>query len=116
MKITYTLHGDYYLPDLTLTEQSDAPLGRYGRMRKSFLKQHRKGLYSTLLLTEQLTPHLAEIDKAAKERMEQIISRIAKAEGVDEKLKASDPMKWVGLMNNFKHAAEEIVLRELIYD
>ena len=116
MKITYTLHGDYYLPDLALTEQPDAPLGKYGRMRKSYLKQHRRGLYNTLLLTEQLTSHLAEIDKAAKERVEQIVSRIAKAEGIDEELKASDPMKWVGLMNNFKHTAEEIVLQKLIYD
>ena len=116
MKITYTLHGDYYLPDLALTKRPDAPLGKYGRMRKSYLKQHRKGLYNTLLLTEQLTPHLAEIDKAAKERVEQIVSHMAEVEGVDEELKASDPMKWVRLMNNFKHAAEEIVLQELIYD
>ena len=116
MKITYTLHGDYYLPDLTLTEQPDAPLGKYGRMRKSYLKQHRKGLYNTLLLTEQLTPHLAEIDKAAKERVEQIVSHMAEAEGVDEELKASDPMKWVRLMNNFRNAAEETVLQKLIYD
>ena len=116
MKITYTLHGDYYLPDLILAEQSDTPLGKYGRMRKSYLKQHRKGLYSTFLLTEKLTPHLAEIDKAAKERVEQIVFHMAESEGVNEELKANDPMKWVGLMNNFRNAAEEVVLQELIYD
>ncbi|NCE76295.1 TnpV protein [Anaerotruncus sp. X29] len=114
--LTYTKVGDYYLPNLVLTEQPDTPIGRYGRMRLRYLKEHRKGLYTTLLLTEKLYPHLLEIDEAANERMDILMPQLMKAAGVTEELKASDQMKWVGLANNCKAQAEEIICAELIYN
>ena len=85
-------------------------------MRLRYLKEHRKGLYTSLLLTEKLYPHLMEIDEAANERMDILMPQLMKAAGVTEELKAADPMKWVGLANNCKAQAEEIILHELIYD
>ena len=84
-------------------------------MRKAFLKEHRKGTYNELLLTGKLDEHLLETDRLARTQVEQIVERMAKAEGVTEELKARDQMKWVGLMNNLLHTAEEIVLKEVIY-
>lgn len=84
-------------------------------MRKAFLKEHRKGTYNELLLTGKLDEHLLEMDRLARMQVEQIVEHMAKAEGVTEELKARDQMKWVGMMNSFKHSAEEIVLTELIY-
>lgn len=114
--LTYTKVGDYYLPNLVLKEQPDTPIGKYGRMRLRYLKEHRKGLYTSLLLTEKLYPHLLEIDEAANERMDILMPQLMKAAGVTEELKAADQMKWVGLANNCKSQAEEIILHELIYD
>lgn len=114
--IHYTLHGDYYLPDLTPAEAARQSIGRYGRMRKTYLEQHRPGLFERLLLSGRLYDHLAEIDQTCRDRMEQIISRMAEAEGVDEQLKASDQLGWIGRMNNIHQRAEEIVLAELIFD
>ena len=113
--LTYTRNGDYLIPDLSLSEQPEKPLGKYGRMRKAYLKEHRPLIYNQLLLTEKLYPHLLEIDETANSRLEQLMSGLMKAAGVTEALKASDPMKWVGLMNSLKAQAEEVILTELIY-
>ena len=106
--LTYTMNGDYQIPDLKLTEQPEKPLGKYGRMRKAYLKEHRPLIYNQLLLTEKLYPHLIEIDETAQSRLEQMMPQLAKDAGATEQLKASDPMKWVGLMNTCKAQAEEI--------
>ena len=113
--LTYTMNGDYQIPDLKLTEQPEKPLGKYGRMRKAYLKEHRPLIYNQLLLTEKLYPHLIEIDETAQSRLEQMMPQLAKDAGATEQLKASDPMRWVGLMNTLKAQVEEIILTELIY-
>ena len=113
--LTYTMNGDYQIPDLKLTEQPEKPLGKYGRMRKAYLKEHRPLIYNQLLLTEKLYPHLIEIDETAQSRLEQMMPQLAKEAGATEQLKASDPMRWVGLMNTCKAQAEEILMAELIH-
>ena len=113
--LTYTRSGDYWIPDLKLSQQETKPLGKYGRMRKQYLQEHRPVLWNSLILSEQLYPHLAEIEETANRRLEQMMPQLAKAAGVTEELKASDPMKWVGLMNDLKTQAEEVILKELIY-
>ena len=113
--LTYTMNGDYQIPDLKLTEQPEKPLGKYGRMRKAYLKEHRPLIYNQLLLTEKLYPHLIEIDETAQSRLEQMMPQLAKDVGATEQLKASDPMRWVGLMNTCKAQAEEILMAELIH-
>ena len=113
--LTYTRNGDYLIPDLSLSEQPEKPLGKYGRMRKKYLQEHRQVLWNQMILSETLYPHLREIDETANRRMEQMMPELMKANGVTEELKASDPMKWTGLMNNIRHSAEETVLNELIY-
>lgn len=115
-KLTYTRCGDYYIPDLKLSEQPEPPIGKYGRMRQRYLKEHRPGLYSSLILREKLYPHLLEIDRAAQERMDTMMPRMMEAAGVTEELKARDPMLWVGLMNTLKAQVEEIIIYELIYN
>ena len=112
--LTYTRNGDYLIPDLKLSEQPEKPLGKYGRMRKADLKEHRPLLYNQLLMSEKLYPHLQEIDETAQNRLEQLMSQLTQTAGVTEQLKASDPMQWVGLMNTCKAQAEEILLAELI--
>ena len=113
--LTYTWNGDYLIPDLKLTEQPEKPLGKYGRMRKAYLKEHRPLIYNQLLLTEKLYPHLLEIDETANSRLEQMMPQLAKDAGATEELKARDPMRWVGLMNTCKAQAEEILMTELIH-
>ena len=113
--LTYTRNGDYLIPDLNLSEQPEKPLGKYGRMRKAYLKEHRPLIYNQLLLTEKLYPHLIEIDETAQSRLEQMMPQLAKDAGATEQLKASDPMRWVGLMNTCKAQAEEILMAELIH-
>ena len=112
--LTYIQNGDYLIPDLNLSEQPSKPLGKYGRMRKTYLKEHRPILYNQLLMTEKLYPHLAEIDETANSRLEQMMPQLAEAAGATEELKARDPMQWVGLMNTCKAQAEEILMAELI--
>ena len=114
-ELTYTRCGDYYIPDLELSEQPEAPIGKYGRMRQRYLKEHRPSLYSSLILSEKLYPHLLEIDRAAHERMDAMLPRMMEAAGVTEDLKARDPMRWVGLMNTLKAQAEEMILIELVF-
>ena len=114
-ELTYTRCGHYYIPDLKLSEQPEAPIGKYGRMRQRYLKEHRPGLYSSLILSEKLYPHLIEIDRTAQERVDTMLPHMMEVAGVTEELKACDSMRWVGLMNTLKAQVEEIVLTELIY-
>lgn len=114
-ELSYTIHGDYAIPNLKLSNPADQPIGKYGRMRKRYLQEYRPILYNYLVLSETLYPHLLEIDNAANQRMDTLLSQLAKNAGVTEKLKAADPLKWVGLMNAVKAQAEEILLAELIY-
>ena len=114
-ELTYTRSGDYWIPNLSLSQQENLPLGKYGRMRKAYLQEHRPVLWNSLILSEKLYPHLKEIDETANRRLEQMMPGLMQSAGVTEALKASDPMKWVGMMNNLKAQAEEVILTELIY-
>ena len=113
--LTYGLHGDYYLPNLSLSDADKTPIGRYGRMRMTYLQEHRPGLYTRLFLSGKLCEHLAEIDNICRQRMSRMIPQMADAEGINEALKASDPLTWVGRMNSIRHRAEETIFAELIY-
>ena len=113
-ELNYIRSGDYLLPDLSISIHESKPLGKYGRLRKAYLKEHRPVLFSSLLLSEKLYPHMQEIDQTANSRLEQVLSGQIKAAGITERLKAVDPLQWVGLMNNCKAQAEETILRELI--
>ena len=113
--LTYTQNGDYLIPDLRLSEQPSKPLGKYGRMRKAYLKTHRPILYNQLLMSEKLYPHLIEIEETAQQRLEQMMPQLAEAAGVTEELKGKDMMRWIGLMNNIRAYADEIVLNDTVY-
>ena len=115
MTIQYHKSGDYYLPNLVLEDTEAKPIGKYGRMRKRYLKEHRPVLYTNLLLSGELFQHLEEIDKTCEEHMELLTRQMAKQDGVTEALKASDQMEWVRRMNSIQNRAEEIVLHELVY-
>ena len=112
--MSYTLHGDYYLPDLVLREE-EPTYGKYGMLRKQFLKEHRSARYQYLLLTGKLNEHLNQIDQEAREQVEMLMKQMAEKKGVTEELKAQDQMERVRLMNNIKASAEEIVLKNMIY-
>ena len=114
IKITYSKKGDYLYPDLILLPQPEVH-GKYAFLRKSYLQKHKRIIFSRLLTTCTLNQHLMEIEQEASEKVERLVKQMAMQEGVDEELKAKDMMKWIGLMNNFKQSAEEIVLKELIY-
>ncbi len=114
MDLSYTRNGDYLFPDLYL-EDADLPIGKYGLLRKRYLKEHKRGWYTSLLLTGKLDAHLAEIDHSCNERIELIMNQLARREGVTEALKATDQMTWVARMNSIRARAEEIVLSELVY-
>ena len=115
MEITYSRRRDYLIPDLVLSEDEIQPIGKYGRMRMRYLKEHRSVLYSNLLLTNKLNQHLAEIDQACMDRIELITQQMKVQEGITEALKAGDQMAWVAHMNSIQNRAEEIVLSELVY-
>ena len=112
--LNYTLHGDYYLPDLEINEE-EPTYGKYGIMRKQFLKEHRLAKYQYLLLTGKLTEHLNQIDQESREQVEMLMEQMAEKQGVTEELKAQDQMERVRLMNNIKASAEEMVLKEILY-
>ena len=112
--LRYTLQGDYYLPDLALNEE-EPTYGKYGMLRKQFLKEHRSAKYQYLLLTGKLTEHLNQIDQESREQVEMLMEQMAEKQGVTEELKVQDQMKWVGLMNNIKVSAEEIILKNMVY-
>ena len=112
--MNYTLHGDYYLPDLVLREE-EPTYGKYGMLRKQFLKEHRSARYQYMLLTGKLNENLNQIDQEVREQVETLMEQMTEKQGVTEELKAQDQMEWVRLMNNIKASAEEIVLKNMIY-
>ena len=113
MELTYRTEGDYRLPNLDVPE---APkVGKYGMLRRSFLANHRHGIYTGMLLTGELNAHLEKIDREATEMVERLTAQMAREQGVTEELKASDQMKWVGMMNNIQAAAEEAAMAEIVY-
>ena len=112
--MSYTLHGDYYLPDLVLREE-EPTYGKYGMLRKQFLKEHRSARYQYLLLTGKLNEHLNQTDQEAREQVETLMEQMTEKQGVTEELKAQDQMEWVRLMINIKSSAEEIVVKNTIY-
>ena len=112
---TYHEENGHLIPNVTLPEQTDYQIGKYGRMHLDYIKQHRRGRYITLLTEGKLNTRLHEIDLEANEMLETIIPRLAIERGIDENLKARDMLRWVAEMNNIKSSAEEIVLREVVY-
>ena len=112
--LSYTLHVDYYLPDLEINEE-EPTYGKYGIMRKQFLKEHRSARYQYLVLTGKLTEHLNQVDKEVREKVEMLVEQMAEQWGVTEELKMQDQMEWVKRMNTIKNVAEEMVLLEIIY-
>ena len=112
--LSYTLHGDYYLPDLVINEE-ETTYGKYGIMRKQFLKEHRNARYQYLVLTGKLTEHLNQVDKEVREKVEMLMEQMAEQWDVTEKLKTQNQMEWMQRMNNIKTNAEEVVLKENIY-
>lgn len=111
--LDYTLVGDYYLPDLGI--ESSQPLGKFGRARMKYLKEHRPGLYSRLLLSGKLYDDLHEVDAEAQRLLDQMIPQMAAEAGVNEDLKAADPMRWVGMMNTIKAQVEEIICNNVVF-
>ena len=111
--LNYTLHGDYYLPDLEINEE-EPTYGKYGIMRKQFLKEHRSARYQYLVLTGKLTEHLNQVDKEVREKVEMLVEQMAEQWGVTEELKRQKHMEWVRRMNNIKNIAEESVMK-IIY-
>ena len=111
--LSYTLHGDYYLPDLEINEE-EPTYGKYGIMRKQFLKEHRSARYQYLVLTGKLMEHLNQVDKEVREKVELLVEQMAEQWGVTEELKMQDQMEWVRRMNNIENVAEEVVLKNLL--
>ena len=112
--IEYTLVGDYYIPNIALPEEN-RPIGKWGRMHRDYLKEHRPILFNDLILSGQLWTYLADLNEQAQERLSLIIDQMKASEGVIEELKAIDQMAWAGAMNSIRNRAEEIILREMIY-
>lgn len=112
---TYRQESDYLIPNLLPPEGSDTPLGKYGRLRRTFLKEHHNGIYTAMLMDGSLWDHLHEIDQSCKERLDRIVTQMAERENVTEALKASDQMEWVRSMNSIHNRAEEIVLADIVY-
>ena len=113
MEMQYIRVGDYFIPDLELPEET-RPMGKWGRMRREYLKEHKPIQYNCLLLSGKLWTYLADLNEQAQDRLERMIDQMKAAEGISEDLKANDPMAWVGAMNNIRNRAEEIILQELI--
>ena len=115
MELTYTERNGIRYPDLALPEQTNHPIGKYGRMRLDYLKKHRRGTYTTLLTSCTLNQHLYETEQEAKLQIDLTLSSLVKELGITEELKATDPLRWAQEMNNAKHDTEELVLNEIIY-
>ncbi len=118
MELTYTKVGDYLLPDLIADgedEMEEMPIGKYGMLRETFLEEHHKGTYNSMLLTGRLYPHLREIDRQAQEQVDRIVAGLMKRNGVDEEMKGRDQLGWVQAVNSFTAQAEEIVLADIVY-
>jgi len=116
MKLNYTKIGDYLLPNLALPEQGNCFFGKYGRLRLAYLKNHKRVQYVNLLTSCKLNEHLAEIDEQVNKMIDLLMKQTAKNQGITEQLKAKNQMAWVGAMNNIKTCAEEIILKEIIYN
>lgn len=117
ISITYHKEGDYLIPNLIMEKSgSTYNVGKYGHLRNKFLKEHKRGLYTELMINGTLTDHLIDIDKTATARVKNIVDKLAKAENVNENLKSREQLAWVQAMNNIKNRAEEIVFNELIYE
>ena len=114
--ISYTLKGDYYIPNLALPKQEKITLNKYGRMRLNYLKEHKKGLYTELVMNGTLTKHLKEIQETAENRVNLIINKLKEKSNLTEDMKNTDQLAWVGTMNAIKEQAEETVFSELIYN
>ena len=117
-ELTYTQVGDYLIPDLMMDgedEVEEMPLGKYGMLRETFLKEHHHGTYTSMLLTGRLEPHLREIGRQAQEQVDRMVDELKKQNGVNEAMKARDQIGWVQAVNSFTAQAEEIVLAEIIY-
>ena len=112
----YELIGDYYIPVLTLSSDEQRSIGKWGRMHRDYIKEHRPILFNDLVLSGQLWTYLADLNEQAQERLSLIIDQMKVSEGVTEELKAADQMAWVGAMNSIRNRAEEIILREMIYE
>ena len=115
MELTYTERNGVMYPDLALPEQTNHPIGKYGKLRLDYLKKHRRGIYTTLLTSCTLNQHLYETEQEAKRQIDITLSRLVKERGVTEELKATDPLRWAQEMNNAKQSAEEVVLNDIIY-
>ena len=113
--IEYVRQGDYYIPNLALPEETEYQIGKYGSLRRTFLKEHHNWFYSTILLQGTLLKHLAEIDETCHSTLKDMMSKMAEQEGVTEQLKATDQMTWVQKMNSIKHRAEDFIMREYVY-
>ena len=111
--LNYTLVGNYYLPDLEI--ESGQPIGKFGRARMKYLKEHRPGLYSRLFLSGKLYDDLHEVDAEAQHLLDEMISRMAVDAGINKQLKAADPMRWVGMMNTIKAQVEEIICNNVVF-
>lgn len=116
MEITYTKRGDYYYPDLALPPQPTGDIGRFGRMRKKYLKKHQPDTFALMLIENTLTQHLIDMDRQAMEQIDLITSRLAKFEGVTEDLKACDQLEWIRAMNSCRARAEELAIKEIIFE
>ena len=115
MEITYTNHEGFYLPNLTLPRKEEASFGHYGRLRLKYLKEHRRVLYINLLTSGELAQHLNEVDRQAREMLELLVKQMAQKQGITEQMKAENQMAWVGAMNTIRSAAEEMVMREVVF-
>lgn len=115
MEITYRMQDGFQVPNLLMPQTPEVHLGKYAELRREYLMKRRRVLYTNLKTSGKLTEHLAEIEQTARKMVEQTVARMAQAEGVTEALKATDPLRWTGLMNNLRHSAEELVLSDLIY-
>ena len=111
----YELIGDYYIPVLTLSSEEQRPIGKWGRMHRDYLKEHRPILFNDLILSGKLWTYLGDLNEQAQERLSLIVDQMKASEGVTEEMKAADQMAWVGVMNSIRNRAEEIILREMIY-
>ena len=115
MEATYRMQNGYQVPNLLMPQTPEVHLGKYAELRRAYLMKRRRVLYTNLKTSGKLTEHLAETEQTARKMVEQAVMQMAQAEGVTEELKATDPLRWVGLMNNLRHSAEEMVLNDLIY-
>lgn len=113
MELTYTMQGDYLIPDLTVPESPK--LGKYGMLRRTFLREHRDGIYTGMLLNGTLNSHLEEVDRQAQKMLDDLTEQMKALNGVTEQLKEEDQMRWVQMMNSIRHSAEEVILNDLIY-